>query len=117
MRFCGDGDVGENGVVMRGGDYVGIGFYVGAGGDTEKSSFRINGAQRAVGRDVHPRDVVADCPNAIALGKAAAIYVTLPEGSSRPRMSMCSAIQPCSWAIQLAMRSAKHFFPSRALPP
>ena len=30
---------------------------------------------------------------------------------------MCSAIQPCSRAIQLAIRSAKHFFPSSAFPP
>ena len=30
---------------------------------------------------------------------------------------MCSAIQPSSRAIAEAIRSAKHFLPSRALPP
>ena len=30
---------------------------------------------------------------------------------------MCSAIQPWSRAMVLAMRSAKHFLPSSALPP
>jgi len=30
---------------------------------------------------------------------------------------MCSAIQPWSRAMVLAMRRAKHFLPSRALPP
>src|SRR5438270_271033 len=32
-------------------------------------------------------------------------------------MSMCSAIQPSSRAMVDAMRSAKHFFPSRAFSP
>jgi hypothetical protein len=40
-----------------------------------------------------------------------------PSGSSAPRISMCSASQPSSRAITLAMRSAKHFLPSSALPP
>src|SRR6266849_9310973 len=52
-----------------------------------------------------------------ALGNAAAMYVTFPPGDSSPRISMCSAIQPCSRAITLAIRSAKHFFPSSAFPP
>src|SRR5579871_3566121 len=52
-----------------------------------------------------------------ALGKAAATYVFSPLGSSTPTMSMCSAIQPSSRAILEAMRSAKHFLPSSALPP
>ena len=30
---------------------------------------------------------------------------------------MCSAIQPWSRAMVLAMRSAKHFLPRSALPP
>src|ERR1700690_610681 len=51
------------------------------------------------------------------LGNAAATYVFLPCGSSTPRMSMCSAIQPSSRAMLDAMRRAKHFFPRRALPP
>ena len=35
----------------------------------------------------------------------------------RPRISMCSAIQPSFRASQLASRSAMHFLPSSALPP
>ena len=52
-----------------------------------------------------------------ALGKAAATYVFSPCGSSTPRISMCSAIQPSSRAMFDAIRRAKHFFPSSALPP
>ena len=50
-------------------------------------------------------------------GKAAATYFFSPSGEVRPRMSMCSAIQPSSRAMVEAMRRAKHFLPSRALPP
>src|SRR5579862_4708514 len=52
-----------------------------------------------------------------ALGKAAVIYVFSPCGSSRPRISMCSASHPSSRAMLDAMRRAKHFFPNSALPP
>ncbi len=52
-----------------------------------------------------------------ALGNAAATYVFSPCGFSTPRMSMCSAIQPSSRAMFEAIRNAKHFFPSSALPP
>src|SRR5665213_367277 len=52
-----------------------------------------------------------------AEGKAAATYVFSPAGSSTPRMSMCSAIQPSSRAMFEAMRNAKHFLLSSALPP
>src|SRR5215813_12253935 len=52
-----------------------------------------------------------------ALGNAAVTYVFSPCGLSTPTMSMCSAIQPSSRAIFDAIRSAKHFFPSSALPP
>ena len=50
-------------------------------------------------------------------GNAAATYFLTPSGEVRPRMSMCSAIQPLSRAIVEAIRRAKHFLPSRALPP
>src|ERR671923_46564 len=50
-------------------------------------------------------------------GKAPAKYLTAPCGEVSLRMSMCSASQPSSRAITLAMRSAKHFLPSSALPP
>ena len=52
-----------------------------------------------------------------ALGKAAAMWYFLPWGLVTPRMSMCSASQPCSLPMLEAMRSAKHFLPNSALPP
>jgi hypothetical protein len=50
-------------------------------------------------------------------GKAAAMYFATPSGEVSLRISMCSASQPPSRAMTEAMRSAKHFLPSRALPP
>ena len=52
-----------------------------------------------------------------ALGKAAVTYFASPDGGVSLRISMCSAIQPSSRAITDAIRSAKHFLPSSALPP
>ena len=52
-----------------------------------------------------------------ALGKAPAMYLTSPSGEVSLRISMCSASQPSSRAITEAIRSAKHFLPSSALPP
>lgn len=52
-----------------------------------------------------------------ALGKAAVKYRFSPAGLVIPRISMCSASHPSSRPITEAMRNAKHFFPSRALPP
>ena len=51
------------------------------------------------------------------LGNAAATKVFSPSGSVTPMISMCSASQPSSRAIVDAIRSARHFLPSRALPP
>ena len=45
------------------------------------------------------------------------MYLTSPSGEVSLRISMCSAIQPSSRAITEAIRSAKHFLPSSALPP
>ena len=50
-------------------------------------------------------------------GNAAAMYFDSPSGLVSLRISMCSASQPSSRAITEAMRSAKHFLPSNALPP
>ena len=50
-------------------------------------------------------------------GNAAAMYFDSPSGLVNLRISMCSASQPSSRAITDAMRSAKHFLPSSALPP
>src|SRR6185369_12011929 len=60
-----------------------------------------------------------------ALGNAAATWCFLPDGDVTPRISMCSASQPGRPAAALAsdrpiveaIRSAKHFLPSKALPP
>ena len=52
-----------------------------------------------------------------ALGNAPVTYLTSPSGEVSLRISMCSAIQPSSRAITEAIRSAKHFLPSSALPP
>ena len=52
-----------------------------------------------------------------AEGNAPVTYFVTPSGDVSFRISMCSAIQPWSRAITDAMRSAKHFFPSSALPP
>src|SRR5215208_188083 len=50
-------------------------------------------------------------------GKAPLTYLTLPSGEVSLRISMCSASQPSSRAMTEAIRSAKHFLPSSALPP
>ena len=52
-----------------------------------------------------------------AEGNAAAIWNCRPAGLVSRRMSICSAIQPSRRAAAEAMRNARHFFPSRALPP
>ena len=52
-----------------------------------------------------------------AEGNAPVTYFVSPSGDVSFRISMCSAIQPSSRAITDAMRSAKHFLPSSALPP
>jgi hypothetical protein len=52
-----------------------------------------------------------------ALGKAAARWYWRCSGDVMRMSSMCSASQPSSRAIAEAIRSAKHFLPSRALPP
>src|SRR3954447_6320444 len=52
-----------------------------------------------------------------AEGNAAAMYFDSPAGLVSLRISMCSANQPSSRAMTDAIRSAKHFLPSKALPP
>ena len=52
-----------------------------------------------------------------ALGNAPVMYFERPSGSVTLMISMCSASQPSSRAITEAMRSARHFLPSSALPP
>ena len=50
-------------------------------------------------------------------GNAPPTCLTAPSGEVSFRISMCSASQPSSRAMTDAIRSAKHFLPSRALPP
>jgi hypothetical protein len=52
-----------------------------------------------------------------ALGKAAATWNTFPAGFVTLMTSMCSASQPSSCAMTLAIRSANAFFARSALPP
>src|SRR5436853_5485275 len=50
-------------------------------------------------------------------GKAPVTYLVSPSGDVSLRISMCSANQPSSRAMTDAIRRAKHFLPSKALPP
>ena len=52
-----------------------------------------------------------------ALGKAPQIWLISPSGLSTPTISICSASQPSLWPSLLAIRRARHFFASNALPP
>src|SRR5881227_4433150 len=50
-------------------------------------------------------------------GNAPVTYLVSPSGEVSFRISMCSASQPSSRAMTNAIRRAKHFLPSKALPP
>ncbi len=50
-------------------------------------------------------------------GKAPVTYLVSPAGEVSFKMSMCSASQLASRAMTEAIRRAKHFLPSSALPP
>ena len=110
----------------------------GAGGYAEEAGFGVDGAELAGGVGLDPGDVVADGPDLPAVeafgrdqhgevglaagggeggGDVGLFVCLLVGGDSTPRMSMCSAIQPSSRAMLEAMRRAKHFLPSSALPP
>ena len=111
----------------------GLVFIAGAGRDAEEAGLRVDRVQAAVVAEAHPGDVVADGLDLPArdawarawrgwscrrrCGNAAARWLTCPSGPVSLRISMCSASQPSSRAIAEAMRSAKHFLPSSALPP
>ena len=81
---------------------------------------------RGNGLSVTPEIVVNPHLTAIdKSSKAAATWYFLPWGLVTPKISMCSANQPglpdapsaAALPMLEAMRSAKHFLPSRALPP
>ena len=59
--------VGKDGASLGGLQSVKVGFGVRAGRDAEESVFGVDGIQSAVRTGTHPRDVVADCPDLIAL--------------------------------------------------
>src|SRR5262249_9293339 len=52
-----------------------------------------------------------------ARGNPAPPYRFSPLGACTPRISRCSASQPCARPMLEAMRSARHFLPSSAFPP
>src|SRR5204863_7390389 len=69
---------------------------------------------------VHPSSVGISIARLVlpeAEGNAPPRYLTAPSGEVSLRISLCSASQPSSRAIADAIRSAKHFLPSSALPP
>ena len=111
---------------------VRVGLLAGARRDAEEAGLRVDRVQPAVVAELHPGDVVADRLDLPArdrgdqhreVGLAArarerrgdVLDVALGRGDLR--ISMCSASQPSSRAITEAIRSAKHFLPSSALPP
>jgi len=67
-------NIGEDGVPAGRGKGIRVGFLIRAGGDTEKSVFRIHRPQAAVLTDADPGDIVAHAPDfpprlGIALGR------------------------------------------------
>ncbi len=133
VAVVGERAVGEDRVALDRVDRVGVGVLARPRRHTEEARLGVDRVEAAVLAELHPRDVVADRLHRPALerrdqhrevglaagadGKAPAMYLTSPSGEVSLRISMCSAIQPSSRAITEAMRSAKHFLPSSALPP
>ena len=127
--------VGEDRVPRQRRHRIRIGLHRRARRHAEESGLRIDRAQPAVRVRLDPGDVVAHRPDLPAVERLRAESAwrnwscrrrsetppprrsSRPCGSSTPRISMCSAIQPSSRAMFEAMRSAKHFLPSSALPP
>ena len=128
-------DVGEDGVLRQRRHGVGIGLHRVPGATPKNPASGLMARRLPVRVGLDPGDVVADGPDLPAFeirraesswrswscrrrwGRRRRRRSSRPAGSSTPRMSMCSAIQPSSRAMLEAMRSAKHFLPSRALPP
>ena len=63
--------IGKDGVFPRGSQRIGIGFFRGAGGDTEEAIFRIHGPEPAVGANPQPGNIVAHAPGLVALDSVA----------------------------------------------
>ena len=60
VALVGGGHVGEDRVVAERGDRIGVGVGAGARSDAEHAELGVDGAQPAVGAELHPADVVAD---------------------------------------------------------
>jgi len=103
--------VGEDRILAHGGQSIGVRSVARARSHAEHSSLGVHRPEPAVPPNPHPGDVVANHPHSVALEggrrdhhrqvrlatgarKAPATYVTRPDGSSIPTISMCSAIQP-----------------------
>ncbi len=81
---------------------------------------RIHAMSSPIVSAVHPGTVGRSIARFVlphADGKAAATWNARPSGDVSRSRSMCSASQPSSRPMTDAIRSAKHFLPSRAFPP
>ena len=113
-------------------DRIGVGLRAGSRRHAEEARLGVDGLEPAVGADfIQPMSsptVSTFQPGLVetsiarfvfpqAVGKAPVMYLTSSWGVVSLRISMCSASHPSSRAITEAIRSAKHFLPSSALPP
>ena len=119
-RDAGDGDRtdgGENGDagVDAGGD-GGTGMELPVVATLVPSDATAVGSEFGRAVDFRGRAIAIGAPSYGAASAEGAVYLFEASGFA-PRMSMCSASQPSLRAIVEAMRSAKHFLPSNALPP
>ena len=118
----GQRDVGKDAVFAQGRERVGVGALTGARCDAKKpaSGFIAHSlpsgpkciqqmsSPTVVTLNSSPSEgtIIARLVLLHADGNAAAMYVVSPRLSSMPRISMCSASQPSSRPMVLAMRSA-----------
>ena len=135
VAIVGEGDVGEDGVLRDGCHGVRIRLLVRARRDAKKARLRVDRVDQAVVGRLDPGDVVADGPDLPAVEpfrrnhhrevrlaararERGADVRLLAAWRSRRRRSACARRAILRRArSQDAMRSAKHFLPSSALPP
>jgi hypothetical protein len=133
VAVVGQRDVREDHVVLQAGHAVVVGLVVGAGRHAEVAGLRVDRVEPAVRfgliQAMSSPIVVTFQPSMPAAGSASRSWSFRRRsgtprrhgacglGEVTPRISMCSASQPWSRPIVEAMRSAKHFLPSSALPP
>src|ERR1700751_24084 len=85
-RYC---RVRKDRVVMYGLNHVGIRFFIRAGSDTEETGIRIDRAQSPMGANMHPGDVVAYGPDAVALVFQRGNHHCEVRLAARPRKRSC----------------------------